>query len=207
MKWWNRRRRWRKWNGETLGGGEGSFSVKEWLLRIYWEFSLTFSFIVSSFLTVKDHWFWDSLDWEFKFVKNVRIPLSFPLPAERLDRESFFFHFIQSSFYAFFVPSHSELRLDMESIGPKWWQPLSHTTNCVGGDHHPFILALLHSLLRRQPTTRGFRCKMDSFLFAWPDREQLQPRGSPTLPTAFALRSDLGLDPERRSRVPCHVFC
>lgn len=32
-------------------------------------------------------------------------------------------------------------------------------------------------------------------------REQLQPRGSPTLPTAFALRSDLGLDPERRTEV------
>jgi len=27
MKWWNRRRRFRKWNGETLGGGEGSRSV------------------------------------------------------------------------------------------------------------------------------------------------------------------------------------
>lgn len=124
----------------------------------------------------------------------------FPLP-ERLDRESFF---LKSSFYAFFVPSHSELRLDMESIGPKW-QPL--ILPIVWADHHPFILALLHSLLTRQPTTRGFRRKMDSFIFAWPDREQLQPRGSPTLPTAFALRSDLGLDPERRSRVPCHVFC
>lgn len=55
---------------------------------------------------------------------------------------------------------------------------------------------------------------MDYFIFAWPDREQynwssplyisreqLQPRGSPTLPTAFALRSDLGLDPERRTEV------
>lgn len=58
----------------------------------------------------------------------------------------------------------------------------------------------------------NLRRKMDYLIFAWPDREQynwsrlwtreqLQPRGSPTLPTAFALRSDLGLDPERRTEV------
>lgn len=58
----------------------------------------------------------------------------------------------------------------------------------------------------------NLRRKMDYLIFAWPDREQynwsrlwtreqLQPRGSPTLPTAFALRSDLGLDPERKTEV------
>jgi len=42
--------------------------------------------------------------------------------------------------------SHSELRLGMEWIGPKWL-PL-----ILPADHRPFILALLHSILTRRHT-------------------------------------------------------